>query len=591
MKAMTLRLLFFAFALVLSMLPAAAAEQIDKFDTDIHCQRNGTLDVTETIVYDFGKQQRHGIFRFIPVNYDRGYGVYLVQLDLLGVSDENGNPLHYSQSTDGRDSNIKIGSADVLMTGLHTFKLHYTVTRAVNYFEGTSEIYWSATGVQWTHPIANATARLYPPEGVDVKSVRATGFIGQLGSKDRCAITTTGQYVQYSAHNLQPGQGLTIVARLPAGAVVLPTMLDRVWGFFLDWYPALLLPVGTGAGLYFYWLHFGKDPDGDKPISVEWEPPKDLAPAEVGTLIDERVDMPDIASTIFDLAARGYVKIKQTFSPVVFNMGDKDFLFERLSTPPTDPTPLKPFETLFMSSMFGFDNQVKLSQMRGSFWQYVPDIRSAIYDSLLINRYFQRDPNSDRQMFVFFGFIVCAAGILSLFYLGNSMRASSAGAIISGIIIALSSEAMPVKTKLGSDALRRCKAFQRFVAMAEKDRIRVLAKDDPTVFGRLLPYAMALGCAHQWADMFKDIITEPPSWYEPAQNYRNDDTAYWYFDDLWRGNYMIGNVMSTPPVNYSSSSGTGGSDWGGGAGGGFSGFDSGGGFSGGGFGGGGGDSW
>jgi hypothetical protein len=590
MKAMTLRLLFFAFALLLSVLPAAA-EQIEKFDTDIHCQRNGTLDVTETIVYDFGKQQRHGIFRFIPVNYDRGYGVYLVQLDLLGVSDENGNPLHYSESTDARDSNIKIGSADALMTGVHTFKLHYSVTRAVNYFEGTPEIYWNATGVQWTHPIANAVARLYPPEGADVKNVMATGFIGELGSKAKCAVTTTGQCVQYSAHNLQPGQGLTIVARLPAGSVVLPTMLDRVWGFILDWYAALLLPVGTGAALYFYWLYFGKDPDSGKPISVEWEPPKDLAPAEVGTLIDERVDMPDIASTIFDLAARGYVKIKQTFSPVVFNMGDKDFLFERLSTPPTDPTPLKPFETLFMSSMFGFENQIRLSQLRGSFWQYVPDIRSAIYDSLLINKYFQRDPNSDRQMFVCFGFTVCAVGILSLFYLGNGLRASSAGAIISGIIIALSSEAMPVKTKLGSDALRRCKAFQRFVAMAEKDRIRVLAKDDPTVFGRLLPYAMALGCAHQWADMFKDIITEPPNWYEPAQNNRNDDTAYWYFDDLWRGNYMIGNVMSTPPVNYSNSGGTGGSDFGGGAGGGFSGFDSGSGFSGGGFGGGGGDSW
>ncbi|HEY9719949.1 MAG TPA: DUF2207 domain-containing protein [Trichormus sp.] len=589
---MLLRLLFVTFALWLSVLPAAA-ERIEKFDTDIHCQRNGALDVTETIVYDFGKEQRHGIFRFIPVNYDRGYGMYVVQLDLLGVTDENGNLLHYSESTDARDANIKIGSADVMITGVHTFKLHYTLTRAVNYFEGTPEIYLNATGNQWNHPIANAIARLYPPDGVDVKNVMATGFIGALGAKQKCAITTTGQYVQYSAGNLASGEGLTIVARLPVGAVVLPTMLDRVWGFCLDWYPALLLPLGTGAGLYLYWLHFGKDPDSDKPISVEWEPPKDLSPAEVGTLIDERVDMPDIASTIFDLAARGYVKIKQTFSPLVFNMGDKDFLFERLSTPPTDPTPLKPFENLFISSMFGFDTEVKLSQLRGRFWEYVPAIRTAIYDSLLTKQFFQRDPNADRSMFVTFGFIVCAVGILSLFYLGNSMRASSAGAIISGIIIALSSEAMPVKTKLGSEALRKCKAFQRFVAMAEKDRIRVLAKDDPTVFGRLLPYAMALGCAHEWADMFKDIITEPPNWYEPAQNYRTDDTAYWYFDDLWRGNYMIGNVMNTPPVNYGSSSGsgTGGSSWGGGAGGGFSGFDSDSGFSGGGFGGGGGDSW
>jgi len=590
MTAMPLRFVFLVLALLLAVLPASA-EQIAKFDSEIHALKNGTLAVDETIVYDFGDQNRHGIYRFIPIHYNRSYGLYVIELEDLGVTDEKGEPLQYAQASDGRDINIKIGSGDVLITGVHIFKIHYTVTRAVNFFDGTPEVYWNATGNSWKFPIVHATARLYPPAGVNVKDLRTTGFVGELGSTTKCAIKTTGQYVEYSGSNLQPGEGLTIVAQLPKGAVVLPTVMEKLWGFLLDWYAALLLPVGTGAALYYYWLAFGRDPDSNKPIAVEWEPPKDLTPAEVGTLIDERVDMPDIASTVFDLAARGYVKIKQTFSPIFFNMGDKDFLFEKLSTPPTDPTPLKPFESLFMSSMFGFDNEIKLSQLRGRFWAYVPDIRQAIYDSLLVNKYFQRDPNADRQMFVTFGFVVCAAGILSLFFLGNAQRAASAGAIISGIIIALSSEAMPVKTKLGSEALRKCKAFQRFVKMAEKERIRVLAKDDPTIFGRLLPYAMVLGCAHQWADIFKDIITQPPDWYEPVR--RNDDTStFLFFDDLWRGSYLIGNAMSSPPVPVSSSSSSGSdSGFGGGAGGGFSGFDGGGGFSGGGFGGGGGGSW
>jgi len=590
MIARPLRLILPSLLVGLCSILPAAAERIANFDSDIHVSRAGNLDVNETIVCDFGNAVRHGIYRFIPLHYERGQGMYVLELNVLGVTEGSGESVPYVESDDGRDHNIKIGSAGRTVTGVHTYKIHYTVTRAVNFFDGKPEVYWNATGNQWRFPIDLASAHLHPPEGVDDKQIKAIGFAGEVGSKQPCSVKIAGDSVTYSAKNLQPGEGLTIVAQLPIGAVVLPTVWDRLWGFILDWYPACLLPAATAAALYCYWLFFGKDPDSDKPISVEWEPPKELTPAEVGTLIDEHVDMPDIASTVFDLAARGYIKIKQAFSPRVFMLGDKDFVFTKLNTPPNDPTPLKPFETLFLASMFGFDTEIRLSEMRGRFGRYVPDIQRAIYDSLLVNKYFQRDPNVDRQMFISFGALVCGAGILSVFMLGNAQRAVSMGAIISGIFIALSANAMPVKTKLGSDALRRCKAFQRFVNAAEKDRIRVLAKDDPLIFGRLLPYAMVLGCAHQWADIFKDIMVQPPDWYEPLNN-NGSQTSLMFLDDLWRGSYLIGSAMAVPPpVTYSSYSDPG-SGSSGGAGGDFSGFSDGGGFSGGGFGGGGGGSW
>ena len=49
------------------------------------------------------------------------------------------------------------------------------------------------------------------------------------------------------------------------------------------------------------------------------------------------------------------------------------------------------------------------------------------------------------------------------------------------IVVALSANYMPARTALGSEALRQCLAFQRFVRAAEKKRIEVLAKDDPTL--------------------------------------------------------------------------------------------------------------
>jgi Predicted membrane protein (DUF2207) N-terminal domain len=55
----------------------SSAERIVSYDASIAIQRDGSILVTEQITYDFGSDQRHGIFRVIPVrlryngSYDR----------------------------------------------------------------------------------------------------------------------------------------------------------------------------------------------------------------------------------------------------------------------------------------------------------------------------------------------------------------------------------------------------------------------------------------------------------------------------------------------------------------------------------------
>ena len=45
-------------------------EHIENFDSQIYVHKNGTIDVTETIDYDFGYDSRHGIYRYIPFEYN-----------------------------------------------------------------------------------------------------------------------------------------------------------------------------------------------------------------------------------------------------------------------------------------------------------------------------------------------------------------------------------------------------------------------------------------------------------------------------------------------------------------------------------------
>ena len=81
------------------------------------------------------------------------------------------------------------------------------------------------------------------------------------------------------------------------------------------------------------------------------------------------------------------------------------------------------------------------------------------------------------------------------------------------MVVALSARAMPAKTATGSRKLRECVGFQRFVKLAERGRIEKMITDDPTIFGRLLPYAMVLGVGDEWASKFAGLMTEPPDWY------------------------------------------------------------------------------
>ena len=67
------------------------------------------------------------------------------------------------------------------------------------------------------------------------------------------------------------------------------------------------------------------DPLGPDAIPVRYEPPEGMTPAEMGTVLDERVDMGDITATILDLAVRGYLQIEETETTKFLFLSDTDY--------------------------------------------------------------------------------------------------------------------------------------------------------------------------------------------------------------------------------------------------------------------------
>src|SRR3989338_11353435 len=63
-----------------------ASEKIDNFTVNIAINEDATIDVEETIRYDFGTDERHGIYREIPYKYQARGGNYSLDISDLDVT-------------------------------------------------------------------------------------------------------------------------------------------------------------------------------------------------------------------------------------------------------------------------------------------------------------------------------------------------------------------------------------------------------------------------------------------------------------------------------------------------------------------------
>jgi uncharacterized membrane protein len=141
-----------------------------------------------------------------------------------------------------------------------------------------------------------------------------------------------------------------------------------------------------------------------------------------------------------------------------------------------------------------------------------------------------------------------------------------AGAL-TGILFWLFAPAMPRRTAKGAQARQWALGFQEFASRVEADRLERSVTDPRHAFEALLPYAMALGVADEWAGKFEGIYQDQePVWYVGAHTGRGFSTRS--FERSLSGAMVATSRNMTASPRSSSGSGGGGSSGGGGGGGG-----------------------
>jgi uncharacterized membrane protein len=555
------------------------AEQIDNFAATITVQSDASLAITERIDYDFGSEQRHGIYRNIPVRYSARGGNYNLRLSGISVKDAAGGDYKFEVTPSGNDQVIKIGDADTLVSGKQTYILNYTIGRAINYFSDHDELYWNATGSGWTVPIAAASAQVLLPHSFDQGSLSSACFAGPVGSTDACAAITPVpdtaldsqvKGADFTAQQLEPGEGLTVVVGLPVGSVYKPSAREELLATLQD-NAILFLPVLVFLAMFALWWKRGRDPKGRGTIIPEYDVPDSLTPGEVGTIVDEKCGQKEVVAEIIELAVGGYLKLHRQEKKVLF-VTTNDYTFEKLKD---GDDVLSPFQRELLSGIFKSGDSVKFSELKQDFFPNYDAAVKSIYASVSDKGYFAGNPRSTILRYMALIFLPV---ILVFVYAGISGTSLGAFAwiaiILSAIIIAVFAAYMPRRTEKGVLIKEYILGLEDYLTVAEKDRLEFhnAPKKDPQQFEKLLPYAIALGVEQQWAKQFEGIYNSAPSWYDDPRGLNNFSALY-LVSSLGDFGHDFA-AAALPPSASGGGSGLGG-----------------GGFSGGGFGGGGGGSW
>ena len=555
----------------------AQAEDIDALTVDATVGADSSLHVVETIVYDFGGTDRHGIFRDLRV-YDETFTGQRRLYDVVVESvTMDGGYVPWEQSDDGPYRHLKIGDPNATISQAHTYVITYTVGDALRVITesdtrdrlfpetastGDVELYWDFVGTGWDVPIAAATANVTGPGQV----LSAKCYTGPPGSTTPCLAQAAGTRAYLGPQQLGPNEALTGAVIFPASAfAVVPTENVRqglpsnpLLGVGFALLPAaaiIVVPAVVAARLR------RSDRGAAVPgAPLQYAPPDDLTPAELYAAWrgDAGSNSPRIMlGTLLDLTARRWIDVS---SP--------DSRHLTVTWRGTGVPAMRAWEERLLALVLKGQPSASLTAYDAALttgWR--SDYRQLVRDQEADGRRNPKGDEPDRRWrglglaaFLLFGVTVAA-----IFFGGPFLTAvlfTLASATLLSYVVARI--ITPRKeTEQSARFLARVAGFQKVLstdaAAARREFAQRSGLSPAAVFATMLPYAVVFTLESSWIGAFPDLTP----------------------DDLVRSGYYVPTIgmmdsfvssstssMSSATTAPSSGSGGGGSSGGGGGGGG-----------------------
>ena len=468
-------------------------------DVALKVLRDGSLSVTETVNVPGGQQ----LVRRIPLRVTAGDGqarVYTIRdakVAGTGKAAQNGDQLV-----------LTLGGGKSVTT--------YTVDGAVADLSGSQQVRWQlASG--WDTDLTKVTASFIAP----VRQASSVDcFAGPIGSSQQCSLSEVdhGGIVRVEQDGLKVGDRVDLAVRLPPGTVPANARFEQlttVAGAF-----SLTPLVGIGFGVLALFLVLGalavwwlrrRDADalnaGSEPVDVllrdgdrvYFASPDGVLPGQVGTVVDETVDIVDIAATVVDLAVRNYLWIAEVRGAT----GTLDWQLSRRN--PADEHLLDFERAIFGLLLPAGKDSVLLSELRG---RHSPDLRAvsdAMYHDVVRRRWFAHRPDGGRNRLTWLGVGLLVLGVVSTVVLTFTAGHALLGVALAaaGVALAVGAGRLPSRTARGRALVGQCRGLLNYLHTVKVTDIPV--PDQEMVFSRSLPYAVVLGETERWLETFAGL--------------------------------------------------------------------------------------
>jgi hypothetical protein len=532
--------------------------------------KDSSVTVTEWITADCGEcYNRHGIYRVLPYTINTtDQGTIKTPVELISITDFDDKPHMYETISDRFNKTVswKIGDPNKTVQGLNYYKIKYNVKNAVRTENPEfDEFFWNIHGQYWELETVYFTGWISFPEEVKQKDVEIEVYTGSYGDKG-------GELVDYFwdnegylvftneiTENFQPGEGVTVSTTFPKGIVTAyePTFWEKFWPLF---WPvlSLLIPIVAFVISFKVWKKYGDDPDFDKTVIAQYEPPKDLDPITAGMVEKEGSFSNHLVSAgIVDLAVKGFIKIEEIQKGKLIK--SKDFKLIKLKD--NDGSLTKPMEKLLVL-LFDSKEEITISSLKNKFHKDVTVISELSKSELIDKGYFGEKGFSLKPGFIAVGIVLAFAS----FQVFPWMFTVATGMLAAGVIFFGFGWFMHKKTVKGAEVQWNLKGFKLYMDTAEKHRQQFYEKEN--IFEKFLPYAMVFGMTKQWVKKMQEIYGEEffrtyhPAWYMGA------GLASFDANSFSSSISKLSSSMAASSAKPSSGSGGGGFSGGGGGGGG-----------------------
>ncbi len=558
-------------------------DRIMDYDVTVQVDRDGISQVTEKIkVWVSGLDQiKRGIDRVIPtLRLAPDHTEFSSDLKMKSIS-LDGQPVPW-KSKDGKDEVVlyRVGDPDkYLSRGEHTFKFVYLVKRQVVSFKGYDELYWNATGNYWKFPIEKARARLALPQGAIIEA--ADYWTGATKSKEKNASSQKVDDRTWTFETTRPldvQEGLTVAVKFNQGVVI---NKETVFVRFGLNNMMILTGIISAFLALLAWFIFGRDPRPGVIIPL-FHAPEGVSAAVAERLFCGRMEGHIVGTAILSLATKGQITIegnkkdgyvlneagedvKKKYQNRPLTGDEKDFL-AKLDLPVTLRKNTSDSSVIYGAYQeLALDTEVALSDCAednmliriglvlltfvlvgvgcwlaspgGTEWilavfmyafgcVFISGVACGIRRSCQIPGGWLRRllKGGFRLLFISLFIGVVLSGLFG--YIADVPEALRPGMTVLAVmpyIIVWAVGFLGRLTPEGRQLKDQLLGLKKYICLAEKERMKLIDPPDktPEHFEELLPYALALGVEHQWAESFAEIFKKlqaenqwTPSWYE-----------------------------------------------------------------------------